>query len=527
MQKEYNVEWIRLKCEANRAFDIVKAVLAQIRKWAEMGNDLFAGREGQMNIIAKRQNYIWHGLPIVALLVWGALCITNNLWYDEAYSASMVSLPWLRLIYITAVDDHSPFYYVLLKLFYHLCGGGTHFWSLKLMSLLFMMGYILLGKYYVKKLFGQRISIYFMMFSTFMPIMSVQAGNVRMYAVALFFLTLTGLTAYDIYLEATRRKWVIFCLSSICVVYCHTFAMIQTFLFYLLFLGVLLVCKQREKIKPFFKCGIVVAVVFSPWLLVTCRQMLLRMRYDTGSVNDRANIYSFMDYCKEWFSALETPIGPVMFLGMGLCVVLCYLAVDWMREKHNYAPAIAAGAFGLTALAGGLISVYINNCFLGRYAFPGMGFVMLFYAVGLDRLRSVKARAVIIGVAAFCFVLQYRSELQLEYDRGLEVYEEFWEEQVTEEDVMIGPYTHSIFLNVYHPELQYYLHGYKLYSLPFVNTDALLEYSQLEDVKGNIWFVTMGGTTPEIMSAYYDYEEAVSFHYMYYDFEIYKLTKKQ
>ena len=82
---------------------------------------------------------LWHGLPVAALLLWGAFCITNSLWYDEAYSASMVSLPWKRLIYITATDDHSPFYYVLLKSFYHLCGGGTHFWALKLMSVLFML----------------------------------------------------------------------------------------------------------------------------------------------------------------------------------------------------------------------------------------------------------------------------------------------------------------------------------------------------------------------------------------------------
>ena len=87
---------------------------------------------------------LWHGLPVVALFIWGAFCITNNLWYDEAYSASMVSLSWKRLIYITATDDHSPFYYVLLKLFYHLCGGGTHFWAFKLMSVLFMLAYMLL-----------------------------------------------------------------------------------------------------------------------------------------------------------------------------------------------------------------------------------------------------------------------------------------------------------------------------------------------------------------------------------------------
>lgn len=485
------------------------------------------------------QHFLWRFLPMAALLIWGALCLSNNLWYDEAYSASMVSLPWERLLYITAVDDHSPFYYVLLKLFYHLFGGGTNFVGLKLMSLLFMMGYIFLGKYYVKKLFDEKVSVWFMVFSILMPIMSVQAGNVRMYATALFFLTLTGLSAYDIFLDKTggkalRRKWIVFCMASICTVYCHTFALIQTFLFYLLFLGALLYSRQRKKIKPFFISGIVVSVVFSPWLLVTLRQMLLRMRYDTGSMSEMATMYSFMDYCKEWFSALETPIGPVVFVGMGLAIVLGYYAVDWMRANHNFAPGVGMGALGLTALCGGLISTYINNCFLGRYAFPGFGFLMLFYAVGMCRIgeadkegfRIPLRTSLVLAAALFCFLLQYRSELSLEYDKGLQTYEDFIDSRVTEEDVFIGPYTHTIFLNVYHPELQYYLNGYKLYSLPFVNTEAFTDWSQLESVEGNIWYICFDGTTPEHMAERYDYQEALRFHYMYYDFVIYELIRK-
>lgn len=27
---------------------------------------------------------LWHALPVIALLLWGAFGIRNNLWYDEA-----------------------------------------------------------------------------------------------------------------------------------------------------------------------------------------------------------------------------------------------------------------------------------------------------------------------------------------------------------------------------------------------------------------------------------------------------------
>ena len=442
---------------------------------------------------------LWHGLPMAALLLWGAFCITNSLWYDEAYSASMVSLPWKRLIYITATDDHSPFYYVLLKSFYHLCGGGTHFWALKLMSVLFMLGYMLLGKYYVAKLFDRKISVYFMLFSLLMPIFSVQAGNVRMYAVALFFLTLTGLSAYDIFREPTRKKWIVFCIASIGTVYCHTFALIQTFLFYLLFFAVILICHKKELIKGYFISGFTVALVFSPWLAVTIRQFVLRMRYDDGSTAELATLYSVMDYCKEWFSAVETPIGIVVLLGMALCLVLSYGAVDWVRQNHNIAPAIAFGTFALTGIVGGMISATVNNCFMGRYAFPGMGFVMLWYAVGFAQITENtkgKSRKIwaagLLGTAGLCFLLQYTSEIRLEYDDGLETYENFVEEYMTENDAIIGPYTHTIFLNVYHPELHYYTIAYKLYSLPFVNTEALSSYSQL-DTYDNLWYICFQG----------------------------------
>ena len=474
---------------------------------------------------------LWHGLPVAALLLWGAFCITNSLWYDEAYSASMVSLPWKRLIYITATDDHSPFYYVLLKIFYHLCGGGTHFWALKLMSVLFMLGYMLLGKYYVAKLFDRKISVYFMLFSLLMPIFSVQAGNVRMYAVALFFLTLTGLSAYDIFREPARKKWIVFCIASIGTVYCHTFALIQTFLFYLLFFAVILICHKKELIKGYFISGFTVALVFSPWLAVTIRQFVLRMRYDDGSTAELATLYSVMDYCKEWFSAVETSIGIVVLLGMALCLVLSYGAVDWVRQNHNIAPAIAFGTFALTGIVGGVISATVNNCFMGRYAFPGMGFVMLWYAVGFAQITENtkgKSRKIwaagLLGTAGLCFLLQYTSEIRLEYDDGLETYENFVEEYMTENDAIIGPYTHTIFLNVYHPELHYYTIAYKLYSLPFVNTEALSSYSQL-DAYDNLWYICFQGGYPNEMEDEYSYEQVLEFHYMYYDFAIFRLEK--
>lgn len=476
--------------------------------------------------LEKSKLFFWHALPIVGLLLWGLLCITNHLWYDEAYSAAMVQLPWKKMIYITAVDAHSPFYYALLKICYLIFGSKTHFVVLKLFSLAFMTGYLLLGKYYVKKLFSLEISVYFMLFSLLIPIMSVQAGNVRMYAMALFFSTLMGLSAYDIYKEATGKKWIVFCFASVCTVYCHTFAMIMAVWFYVLFFWVLMWTKQYQKIRGFFMSGGAVSILFLPWLYVTAKQMSLRMRYDTGSVQDRAGLASFLDYGKEWFSALETPILLVCILGVCLFVFLLLMGIIWCVKKKNGAPAVSFGALFLTVLTGFLVSVFVNNCFLGRYVFPGFGFLMLFYAVGMEQIRKNGLKLAVVAVAVFCFVMQYSSELSLEYDKGYATYERFLQENVTKEDVVIAPFAHTVFLSIYHPELTFYIDEYKSYKLPFAQVKELSNHGMLKEVTGKLWYLCFAGEEPVSFREEYDYELAAAFHYMYYDFVIYRLYRK-
>ena len=208
--------------------------------------------------------------------------------------------------------------------------------------------------------------------------------------------------------------------------------------------------------------------------------MRLRIKYDSGarSLEALPTIYTLMDYCKEWFSALETPIPIVMFCGMGNCLYVGYYAVDHMRRTRQFAPGLGVAAIGLTALTGAMVSYYINPCFLGRYAFPGFGSLALLYAAGMPNIDSRRIKAVVMAVVMGSFLLQY------------------------------------------------FLNGYKRYSLPFVNTDALTSREQLAQREGNVWYMCFQGSEPESFAEWYDYEEALSFHYMYYDFVIWQLTPK-
>ncbi|MDR2044751.1 MAG: hypothetical protein LBQ15_10415 [Clostridium sp.] len=476
-------------------------------------------------------HFWWKILPFVGWAVWGVLGFSRNLWYDEAYSAALVSNSWFDMLRITAADTHSPFYYALLKLCYHLAGGaaaagGAGFWVLKQLSVLFMAGYLFLGKYYVRKLFDETISVYFMFASIAMPSMAVQAANVRMYALALFCMTLTGLAACDLYREPKRWKWLVFCTASVASVYCHTFSMIQTAFWYLLFLAVILLRKRYELLKGFLWNALVVSVSFSPWLVVTYIQLRLRMGDNPlGTASGVPTLYTFMDYCKEWFSALETPISLVVLLGMGLALLLGYCAIEQMRRRACYIPALGLTGAALTALTGTLLSLYVNPCFLGRYIFPGFGSLALLYAFGLKEIISPQLKSVTVALVLTCFLLQYRSEFLLEYDEGLKTYEEFYARNVTEQDGFLSPNQHSVFLSVYHPQIPHFLYAYKPGNLPFQNIAALLEWEQLDEIEGSLWFICLSGGTPKLLEPLYTYEKVLSFHYMYYDFVIYRCEK--
>lgn len=468
---------------------------------------------------------LWIILPYMGLIMWGALCITDNLWYDEAYTAALISHPLGELVRITSQDVHAPFYYILLKGFYTLCGGGTHYWSLKLFSLLWMFAYLLLGKYGVKRLYDEQTSVYFMLFSILMPSMCVQAGNARMYAMGLFFFTATALLACGILRQSSTIKWILFCLCSTGSVYSHTFSMLETFLLYLILLGALLYRKKYTLLKWYLGSGLAVAACYMSWLLVVYRQM--QSRIAAAGANEQLfvpDLYTLMDYCKEWFSAMDTPIMSVIYLGIALTLFLGYYAVDRMRSSKCYVPGWGLGILGLTALTGGLLSYYVTPCFLGRYIFPGFGALALLYAVGMGQISSRRVRAAVLLVFLFCFVSQYRSELKLEYDKGLQEYEAFYENNVEEEDLLMTTDIHPLLLSVHHPERQYMAYGYLPPFSPFQNTAVFTQWEQLEGVTGDIWLIGFADRDMPGFSPYYSLEQTFSFHYMYYDFVIYRLA---
>jgi len=482
-----------------------------------------------MKNITSFKKIIWHCLPLIGLIIWAALSITNYLWYDEAYSAALISNNLKDLITITSKDVHSPFYYIIAKAFFHLCGGGTHFWSLKVFSLLFSFAYLLLGKYAIKHLYNETISIYYMLFSILMPILTVQGTNARMYSCGLFFFTATSICMIYIYRsEDSLLKWVLLCIFSICSVYCHTFQMIETLLLYIFLFTALILQKSYKKLIPFFICGIIVALAYIPWLKVTYIQMQSRITQTaaetvTASSDTDFTLNALITYCKEWFSAYDMPITSVMYLGMAVTIFLGYFAINYMRREKDYIAGIGISIIIITTLLGSYLNNNVAICFLGRYVFSAFGALALLYAIGMQEIKKGFLKTIICIVMFYSFITQYRAELELEYNTEINTYFEFIEENINEDDViMIHPY-HMLFLTIYYPELNYMAYGHLDEWMPFKVSKVFTKWEHLEPYSGDLWFISHD---PGLLSQKYTYEEALKFHHMYYDIAIYKMNPK-
>lgn len=471
----------------------------------------------------KKYHILWNILPIIGLVIWGAFGITENLWYDEAYSAALVShTPW-EIILITARDVHSPFYYFFLKIFWELFGPIMGFRCLKWFSILVMMGYMMLGKYYVKKWFGEKVSVYFMFFSITMPIMLVQSGTVRMYTLALFSMMLTCLLMLELYREASRGKWLLFFIASTCSVYSHTYAMLQMVFLYLIFLGVILYKKKYKLLKGFVISGLCVAILFLPWLFVISLQLQNRNGGSlVGAGAMKLVIDILMDCCQEWFTALEKPIRFVQWVETAVFLFLSWHAVRWMRARQNVIPALGMLAIGLTIAASTLVYVFTGQGFFGRVFFPGFASVMLFYATGMEQLRSKVVKLLVAVTVMVCFFFQYKSELELEYDPGLETWTSFVEENVDTDDVVMAANVHSLYLSVFCPDQNYMIYMYLPGNSPF-RAETFISWEQLDKYDGALWYVCARGDEPQPLKERYTWEEAISFHYMYQDFAVFRL----
>ncbi len=473
-----------------------------------------------------RRTAIYILLFVLANILYLPLVFSDVFCYDEAYTVGMINRSFSEIIEVTSQDVHSPFYYIMLKIFCYIPFIDKLILT-RIFSWIFMLLFFFAGSKICRKVYDEKVQCCWALLSLFMPIMLIQTANARMYTMGLFFFTVSSYLAYSIYKSETRKKWILFTLSTIVTIYIHTFCMIEMVVVCAIFIIVCLSKKRMKTALHMVYSGLIISLSYVPWLLILYHQFLRWMGKETGWGNTIPSITvdSLYGYIKEWFSSYENPNIYVIVFSIILVAIASYYAVKYVIQTKDYLPCLSLLAAGITFVAAMLISIFVVPCFLGRYLFPLFGGIWIFIAVGLSKINMKPLKYALIAGIFLCSIATFRDELELRDRSGLEEYLAYMDENLEDDDVIMADTYFSLMLSIYYPENDYMIYGAMPKCIPFKNLSIFTDWAQLQEVD-TVWYLSMENFQVGHLNDKYTISDTKKIDYSYYTIVVDQYTLK-
>ena len=393
-------------------------------------------------------NYL-HVIQWILILLFGILCISlslnNNVWTDEAFTMQLLRQNYWGIILGTATDVHPPLYYLIGKTVQLLF--GTSLLVQKLATILPVLLLMLYSIRVIRRLFDEQVSLLFILMLIAFPAILEYAVQVRMYTWAMLFVTVCGVTAYDLYLEPKRSKWIIFTLSGLAAAYTHYFALLSVALIYG-YLLIAFIIWRRKEVKKWFLMSVITIVAYSPWLVVWIAQLrVVSGGYNIPEITTKT-VMSYFD----WAFNTGTPYSKYLF-GLLFLLSVGFLTMKLIKKQNKedsiYALLLMSVPI-LTTTIGVIISVLMTPIFKERYTFPAMALLFLGFAIGLRHIQRIPL--FFLGLFMISSMAgQYQGTYELEYlsTKVVET-EAFFEENLQEGDLLVYNFTGFGFIYEYY-----------------------------------------------------------------------------
>lgn len=423
-------------------------------------------------------------LVIICGAIFVSLTFNNNIWLDEAFTASLVNTDMAGVIKRSMADTLPPLYNILLKLSTDIFGYRVP--VMKITSAVPMILTMLLGATVVRRRFGYLTSYIFIIAITFMPNMFFYGVEIRMYSLGFMFATASGIYAYEVVCSPSRKNWCIFTAVSVLAGYSHHFAFVTVGFVYLY---LLLYCFFNRMVRSFIKCLAATFILYFPCMLVTLKQLksvsgYFSMPEVTSSV--------FIKYCRYPFTVGFTPLS-ILLLTVTLFLFLRRLFRSPKNTEDMFSLYCFLIYYGVLLFGTVVSKIMTANIFVDRYLFFALGPVWLFFAIETGKLteasKEAEAGGRFNGVLTFLIILlelsvgvaTYTNALKSEYAPGADEVIAFLGENVSKGD--------SLYTLEEYEELAYCLTFYD---------DRLTNYESLENAihaagGGTVWVAVMHG----------------------------------
>lgn len=372
--------------------------------------------------------WLFFGIAFVMLINSIRLCFCGDIWYDELFTVGMAEHSYGELIHFTAKDVHPPLYYCIVKFILDLCKliipSADSVIVIKLVSVLPYFLLLAYGFFFLRKRFGTFVMGLFLFCVLSMPQMSAYTVEMRMYSLALFFVTAAFFHAYGIVCGDGRGRHVLWrcrvrktehfftfrwnghfaalTLYGLAAAYTQYFACVAVVMVYAyLFLWFLVRYKRSggqdkdagKALKKLVICVLLSVLAYLPWLFVLVSQVTaVRTNYwilplTWRSLGGCVKFLTKPAFSHEWLNVLLAVVLFCIYVGL-----LAGYGFKLWKEKAKsarffYALAGCMVLCGLTAF-GFIASILVRPIFVYRYMLPAMGCFWLCPVLCLDGMLA-------------------------------------------------------------------------------------------------------------------------------------------
>ena len=268
------------------------------------------------------------GLGILSFFICLFQAFGQDIWYDEVFSVNFIKHSYGEIAALTAKDVHPPLYYWYLKLFHDvgktLVPGVSSMVLCKLASILPFVGILIYTLTGIRKLFGFPVAGLFWFLVMTMPQISNYTVEIRMYSLALFFITALFVHSCEIVRNVKGNlSWLGFFLYGILTAYTQYYACVAVIAVYLaLFVWFFIV--EKKGIRKLLICAGLSVILYLPWLP------------------------SFISQVQKVSSSYW--IQPLTWKSIFGCMKYVFLPISYATTKNYVLACLMIAVFGITFL---------------------------------------------------------------------------------------------------------------------------------------------------------------------------------
>ena len=319
--------------------------------------------------------------------------LSEDIWYDEVFSAGMMRYSYKEIVEFTAKDVHPPFYYWYLKTVADmgslLLKQTDPIVFAKLASVFPMMGLWTLAITYVRKIFGLFTAGMFVFCTFSMPQLAVYGVEIRMYSLALLLVTMAYFFGYEIYRTKNRKAFIGLFITGILTAYTQYFSCIMIVILYLL---VGLAVRKDSELRKKWWLNIVASILcYLPWLGILISQFTtVNSSYWIPPLTWKSLLgcIKYIYLPSGGYPMLNTIMAVAMILATMLLAVIYFCKrgslLNWFEEE-GFLVLLSWGILGGLIVIGVSVSILLSPIFVYRYMIPCLGAYWFVYGMLLDK----------------------------------------------------------------------------------------------------------------------------------------------